>query len=115
MFKDELFLLAPGFSDNGRREYCPECAEMWGLLNYFPAIKESVQINYQEIQKPRAGLVNLLGVAHQNCPSLVLNKASPEFSECGIQTTNGIRFIDNARDVGQYYAQRFGTPFPRGS
>lgn len=114
MSRDNLFLLAPGFSDNGQREYCPECAEMWGLLNYFPAIKESLEIHYQEIEKPRANLVELLGSEYQNCPTLVLNDASPEFSECGIQTINGVRFIDNARDIGKYYAYRFGTPLPRG-
>jgi len=30
--RDTLFLLPAGFADNDRREYCPECAEMWGLL-----------------------------------------------------------------------------------
>ena len=59
--KDLLFLLAPGFEDKGRREYCPECAEMWGLLSYFPAIKESVDIHYQPIARPRADLVERLG------------------------------------------------------
>lgn len=114
MSRDSLFLLAPGFSDNGRREYCPECAEIWGVLSYFPAIKESVEICYQDISKPRADLVVLLGELHQNCPTLVLSELSPEFSKCGIQLINGLRFIDNAGDIGRYYTHRFGTPFPRG-
>ena len=59
MTRDILFLLAPGFFDNERREYCPECAEMWGLLSYFPAIKESVDISYQPIKRPRADIVAL--------------------------------------------------------
>ena len=58
--RDTLFLLAPGFFDNDRREYCPECAEMWGILSYFPAIKESVDICYQQIAKPRADIVAVL-------------------------------------------------------
>jgi len=28
MKRDKLFLLAPGFFDNDRREDCPECAEI---------------------------------------------------------------------------------------
>ena len=28
---------------------------------------------------------------------------------------NGHRFINNARDIGRYYSQRFGTATPRGS
>ena len=115
MTRDTLFLLAPGFSDNDRREYCPECAEMWGLLSYFPAIKESVEINYQPIVRPRADIVALLGDKNQNCPTLILSGDSPRFDNCGIMQKNGHRFINNARDIGKYYAQRFGTPYPRGS
>ena len=115
MTRDTLFILAPGFFDNERREYCPECAEMWGLLSYFPAIKESVDITYQPIARPRADLVALLGEKNQNCPTLVLAKDSPSFENCGIMQKSGHRFITNARDIGKYYAARFGTPYPRGS
>ena len=115
MSRDTLFLLAPGFYDNERREYCPECVEMWGILSYFPAIKESVDIHYQPIARPRADLVALLGDKNQNCPTLILAEGSPSFENCGIMQKNGHRFINNARDIGKYYAQRFGTPYPRGS
>lgn len=112
--KDILFLLAPGFEDNDRREYCPECAEMWGLLSYFPAIKDSVEINYQPIAKPRADIVAMLGDKNQNCPTLILSETSPDFDTVGIMKKNGHRFINNARNIGQYYARRYGTPWPRG-
>jgi len=115
MKRDTLFLLAPGFHGDNRREYCPECAEIWGLLSYYPALKESVEINYQAISRPRTDLVRLLGDANQNCPTLILNPASPNYSGCGIKTIDETHFIDNARDMGLYYAQRFGLPSPRGS
>ncbi len=114
MIRDTLFLLAPGFIDNERREYCPECAEIWGVLHYFPAIRESLTIVYQPIVRPRADIVSLLGDKNQNCPTLILANESPEFENVGIKNKNGHRFIDNARDIGKYYAQRFGTPIPRG-
>jgi hypothetical protein len=114
MNRDILFLLAPGFLDGSRREYCPECAEIWGLLSYFPAIKATVDIRYQPILKPRNEIVQLLGEKNQNCPTLVLSETSPEFHHCGTQSHNGKRFIDNARDMGLYYAQRFGVAAPRG-
>ena len=114
MKRDTLFLLAPGFMDNDRYEYCPECAEVWGLLAYYPAIKESVEIIYQAISRPRHDIVNLLGATNQNCPTLVLSDGSSEYSGCGIQQCNGLRFIDNAKDIGLYYSQRFGTASPRG-
>ena len=53
MSKDILFLLPPGFEDNDRREFCPECAELWGVLAYYPAIKESLDIRYVGIKHPR--------------------------------------------------------------
>ncbi len=115
MTRDTLFLLPPGFYDNERREFCPECAEIWGVLSYFPAIKESVDIVYQTIEKPRADIVALLGEKNQNCPTLILSVGSPEFEDCGIMQYRGHRFINNARDIAKYWAARNGTPYPRGS
>ena len=112
--RDRLFLLPPGFEGRGRREYCPECAEIWGLLSYFPALKESLSISYQPIERPRSDMIDLLGAEHQNCPTLVLYQNSPSYEACGIKRENGQRFIDNARDIGLYYASRFGLPLPRG-
>ena len=114
MTRDTLFLLPPGFADNDRREFCPECAEIWGVLSYFPAIKESVEIIYQRIAKPRPDLVALLGDKNQNCPTIVLGEGSPDFEGCGIMRKSGHRFINNARDIAKYWAARYGTPYPRG-
>ena len=113
--RDTLFLLPPGFQSNGRREYCPECAEMSGLLAYYPAIRESLTVVYQPIDKPRAEIVALLGEKNQNCPTLVLHPDSPHFEDVGILRKSGQRFLNNARDIGRYYAKRFGTAVPRGS
>jgi len=115
MQKDTLFLLPPGFEDNERREYCPECSEIWGLLSWFPAIKESLIITYVPIIKPRAAMSALLGDKNQNATTLILYETSPDYENCGIMQYRGQRFINNARDIGKYYAARFGTPVPRGS
>ncbi|WP_411816755.1 DUF3088 family protein [Hyphococcus sp. DH-69] len=114
MTRDVLFLLPPGFSANGRREFCPECAEIWGVLSYYPAIKESLDIRYQPIDRPRLELTGLLGDDHQNCPTLLLGDNS-DAGDTPVQTANGARFIDNARDIAKYFAHRYGTAFPRGS
>ncbi len=115
MQRDILFLLAPGFEDHNRREYCPECAEMWGLLNYFPAIREALEIRYQPIARPRAEMVELLGEEYQNCPTLILAETADPGPFAAPKTASGQRFLDNARDIGKYFAHRYGTPFPRGS
>ena len=114
MTRDTLFLLPPGFEDGGERQYCPECAELWGVLNYFPAFRESLDIVYVPIDKPRAAMSALLGDKNQNAPTLILHDNSPDYEECGIMQYRGRRFINNARDIGRYYARRFGTPVPRG-
>lgn len=118
MKKDMLFLLAPGFEANDddggkRREFCPECAEIWGVLNYYPAIKESLDICYELLAHPRPGLVMHLGEGAWNCPTLVLAEDADAGPFAGIKSAKGARYIDNARDIARYFAHRFGTPLPR--
>ena len=115
MTRDILFLLTPGFEDNDRREYCPECAEIWGVLSYFPAIKEALEIRYEPLAHPRPGLVEMLGEGAWNSPTLVLAQASDAGPRAEVKMTNGRRYLDSARDIGKYFARRYGTPFPRGS
>ncbi|MEL6506242.1 MAG: DUF3088 family protein [Pseudomonadota bacterium] len=112
--KDILFMLPPGFADRNRREFCPECAELWGVLAWYPALQPALDIRYQPIHKPRAQMTTMLGDNHQNCPTLILSANSPHIDEAGIKTANGHHFIDNARDMAVYFAHRYGTPFPRG-
>lgn len=112
---DTLFLLPAGFEDNDRKEYCPECAEIWGVLNYFPQLKDVSEIVYCEIEKPRAPLVSRLGEAHQNCPTLILGANSPHLDDSNLQKSGEFFFYDNARDIGKYWARTQGIAFPRGS
>jgi Protein of unknown function (DUF3088) len=60
MPRDTLFLLPPGFAANGQREFCPECAELWGVLSWFPALKETLDIVYVGIEHPRAPITAYL-------------------------------------------------------
>ena len=114
MSRDTLYLLPPGFEANGRREYCPECAEIWGLLHYYPAILQSLDVIYQPIDHPRPALVERLGGGKWNCPTLTLHEASPAPIDFACKTSNGDRYLDSARAIGRYYAERFGVATPRG-
>ncbi len=113
MKKPILFLLAPGFEDNGRREYCPECAEMWGVLSYFPAIKEAIEISYQPIHRPRDQMVEMLGEDAQNCPTLILPKGMQVPDGVRVGTANGFDYLDSARGIAIYFSKLYGTPVPR--
>ena len=114
MAQDILFILSPSFDGDGREEYCPECAEMFGLLCCFPDLKDHLDIRYLEIAKPREQLVSLLGADHQNCPTLVLSGGYQLSDGAPVKSANGVQFFDNARDIGHYLAERYGRPYPRG-
>nr|WP_070959438.1 DUF3088 family protein [Hyphomonas sp. Mor2] len=111
--KDVLFLLPPGFEDNDRREFCPECAELWGVLHYFPAIKEALEIRYVGIAHPRAPICEELGDGRWNAPTLVLASANADLAEA--ERASGKAYLGSARAIARYFAERFGTPMPRGS
>lgn len=113
--RDSLFLLPPGFLSEGRREFCPECAEIWGFLAWHPAILETLEVRYEGIEHPRAGLVALLGEGRWNCPTLVLAPTAPHQDFPGVARANGRAYLGTARAIARYYAERFGTPVPRGS
>lgn len=115
MSKDILFLLPPGFEDNDRREFCPECAELWGVLHYFPAIKEALEIRYVGITHPRSPICELLGEGQWNAPTLVFAEPEDLPATIRVQTDNGQNHLGSARDIAKYFAFKYGTPMPRGS
>lgn len=115
MSKDLLFLLPPGFEDNDRREFCPECAELWGVLHYYPAIKEALEICYVGIHHPREPICAVLGEGRWNAPTLVLGAASPLPQMDGIKSSNGRSYLGSARQIANYFGIRFGIARPRGS
>jgi len=115
MPRDTLFLLPPGFAANGRREFCPECAELWGLLAWFPALKETLDIVYVGIDHPRTAITALLGEGRHNAPTLVLHSESQRAAGLRYPQANGRAYLPSARQIAQHFAALHGTPEPRGS
>ena len=115
MSKDILFLLPPGFQANGRREFCPECAELWGVLHYYPAIKEALTISYVGIDHPRAPICEILGDGRWNAPTLIIAQPQDVADEIVIETANGAAFLGSARQIAKYFAIKYGTAMPRGT
>ncbi len=114
MTRDTLFLLPPGFEANGRREFCPECAEIWGVLSWFPALKETLDIVYVGIDHPRAPISALLGEGRHNAPTLVLHPASPRGPGLDYAEAGGRAYLPSARLIARHFAAVHGTPVPRG-
>jgi len=45
MNRDQLYLLKPNFFDNGKGPYfCPGCAQMVGLLDFYPLLKQRLSV-----------------------------------------------------------------------
>jgi len=114
MARDTLFLLPPGFVTNGRREFCPECAELWGLLAWFPALKETLDIVYVGIEHPRTPITALLGEGLHNAPTLVLHPESPRAHGLSYPLANGHAYLPSSRQIAHHFAALHGTPAPRG-
>lgn len=114
MRRDTLFLLRPDFMDGERGPYfCPGCAELAGLLDFYPALKGVVDVRYLEFPRPRPELVELVGEENQSCPVLVLGGApSGSGGDVPVQRAKGRYFVEGADAVARYLASAHGTGIP---
>ena len=77
MTKDRLFLLQHDFADpelGGRIFYCKDCMTVEGLLAAFPDLAKNIEVVTVPWPRPRAAVVDAIGEANQNLPSLVLHE-----------------------------------------
>lgn len=113
MPRDILFLLRPDFLEGGEKFYCPECAEINGVLAFYPQLRERVEVRLVDFPRPRGEVVALVGASNQSCPVLVL-AAAPAAGLEGMTVGNfsGRSFIAGAGDIGRYFAQvwQIGKP-----
>ena len=42
--KDKLFVLRPGFDDQGVTYFCPFSAQVIGFLTYYPHVRDTVEL-----------------------------------------------------------------------
>jgi hypothetical protein len=113
MKRDQLYLLKPDFHDQGKTYYCPGCAEVIGLLEFYPALKQGIDIHYVDYPRPRPKLVSLLGEQNQSCPVLVLSTAPQNLpAHLKVQHANGHAFVADAREIGAYLAHVHGIGIP---
>lgn len=114
MKHDVLFLLKHDFEDGpGAPYYCPECAEMNGVLHYYPELRHHVEVRYVDYRRPRPEVVALLGEANQSCPVLVLRDDAPAALPDAQPSANGHRrFISGARAIGGYFSASYGAGRP---
>lgn len=114
MKRDRVFLLKPGFLDQGQGPYfCPGCAQMAGLLEFYPALKQRLEVRYLDFPRPRLELVGLLGEEYQSCPVLVLAAAAHDLpATLPIQQAQGRWFVEGADEIARYLAHVYGIGIP---
>ena len=114
MARDILFLLTGGFPDGaGAPYYCPDCAQIEGVLSYFPALRRGLDIRYVDFARPRTEVVALLGEAHQGCPVLILAEPpAPEHQHLVTGTVDGRAFLADAQPIGRYWSAVHGVSRP---
>lgn len=111
---DILFLLAPDFVDPahpGVRFYCEHCAQMEGVLSYYPQVARELEVRRIPWPRPRAQVVELVGDTNQWLPLVVLGTDSDDHG-CATGLHEGRRFITGKDGIARWLSARFGIAVP---
>ena len=114
----KLFLLKPDFIDKNRdadtKYFCPENALINGIINYYPKLKELLEIEYIDFEKPRKELVKLVGEENQGCPNLVISKkeidGNTDVSYFSLFGEN--LFVNDIPLIEKYLAEKYNIGIP---
>lgn len=110
----KLFLLKPDFKDSnadneGLNYYCPQCAMIEGIIQYYPQLKKMVEIHRIDFKRPRKEIIDLLGIENQSCPVLILDKTEANGTDINYFTSTGDKFFVNSIElITLYLAEIFG-------
>ena len=110
--KDRLYLLKPNFLDQGRIYFCPGCAQVEGMLSFYPALREKIEVFYIDFPRPRPRLVAEIGEDNQGCPKLVLGGDCDIPQGVTVAEAKGHRFISAPLDICRYFAGAYGVGEP---
>ena len=110
--KDRLYMLKPDFLDQGKTYFCPGCAQVEGMLSFYPALRERVEIQYIDFSRPRSRLVAEIGEENQGCPKLVLGGEHSVPESVRVSEAKGRRFISEPIEICRYLAGAYGAGEP---
>lgn len=114
MPRDILYLLKSEFPDGpGQTYFCPDCAQITGVLSYFPQLRYQLDIRYVDFPRPRQEIVDLIGAENQGCPVLILAEVPfPQAREFVTGQHNGKSFISGAKSIANYWSSAHGSSRP---
>jgi hypothetical protein len=108
---DRLFLINPGWRDDqGGPWFCPAGAFVEGVLAFYPALKDRLEIVRLDHPRPRPAVIADVGEAHQSCPILVLD-GDFDWPDARVSEATGRRFLQDHAIV-PYLAARYGIGLP---
>jgi hypothetical protein len=110
--KDRLYLLKPNFLDQGKIYFCPGCAQVEGMLSFYPALRDKIEVFYIAFPRPRPSLVAEIGKDNQSCPKLVLGEEHGIPQGVTISEAKGHRFIAAPLEICRYFASAYGVGEP---
>ena len=106
---DKLFLLKPDFQDGGdQRYYCPHCAQLEGVLSFYPHLRKEIDVEYIDFARPRLAILKLLGEENQDAPVLVVGGSWPASLKVQHNLASDRVFISGEENIELYLAQRYG-------
>ena len=90
------------------------CAAVEGFLGYYPAVRDALDITYLPYERPRHPVVDLLGEANQNLPTLILAApfSHPDLRHDDLLEANGRLFATDEGPITRYLAARHGVSPP---
>lgn len=109
MAKDQIFLIAPGFTGPKRDDgpfVCPFCNQIEGILASFPDLAKSVDVSRLPFPRPRQPVIELIGEDNQGLPVLVFGDNPP----ADAKVAKGRYFIDDTKRILALLAERHGFP-----
>lgn len=112
MTRDKLFLVQPDFVDPalpGQRYYCWHCALLEGVLAYFPALQDRIEVVRLPWARPRQALIDLGSATDQSLPLLVREDGPASNSNIG---RTGRQLIRGKDEILQALTDHYGLPHP---
>jgi hypothetical protein len=113
--RDHLFLLKPGFEDgDSTRYYCPDSAQVEGILSFYPRLRLEMDVTYLKFPRPRQAIVDLIGEENQSAPVLVVGDAAAIPKQLKPGNAKGRSFFAGEEAIAEYLAVRYGIGWPHG-
>ena len=111
MARDILYLLKADFADGpGQPYFCPDCAQINGVLAYFPQLRYHLDVRYADFARPRSEIVELIGAENQGCPVLILSDSPwPQAQEWVTGQHQGRSFVSGAKAIANYWSMVYGV------